>query len=202
MATVARPELAARRREEIVESAARVFADKGFHEAGIADIAADLGIGHGTFYRYFANKQDIAAEILNRVVERIAETMLEEDPSASRDLAEYRAQVERIVERLFGLFDSDPHLMRFFHFQALTVDPDSLTAALDRFGEFTALFLRNGVDRGFLRPDLDVELTAQALVAVLFDLTRRAAAAPPSPAERRRWVTAGVGVMFDGIAPH
>ena len=55
-----------------------------------ADIAAELGIGHGTFYRYFRNKHDIAAHVLDRVVERVAAGALEEDPEASDTLEEYR----------------------------------------------------------------------------------------------------------------
>ena len=41
------------KRKDILAASVQVFAEKGFHAAGIADIAQKLGIGHGTFYRYF-----------------------------------------------------------------------------------------------------------------------------------------------------
>jgi AcrR family transcriptional regulator len=188
------------RRDEILDAAERVFAERGYHETGIADIAADLGIGHGTFYRYFRNKHDIAATVLERVVARIAAAGLAEDPEASETLEQYRDQTTRILRRMFGLIDEHPMVMRFFHSQSVVVDADRLAGALDAYAEFTRLFLANGVRRGFLRADLDVEITAQALVGIMFEGTRRALR-EPQPAElRRRWIDAGSALMFDGVA--
>jgi AcrR family transcriptional regulator len=195
--SAARAEL---RRDEILDAAERVFAEKGYHEAGIADIAADLGIGHGTFYRYFRNKHDIAATVLERVVARVAEAGLVEDPEASTTIEEYRAQTVRILERMFGLIDEDPMLMRFFHAQSLVVDAERMYAALDAYAQFSERFLANGVRRGFLRADLDVEVTAQALIGIIFEGTRRALRAPQPADMRRRWIDAGAALMFDGIA--
>jgi AcrR family transcriptional regulator len=195
--SAARAEL---RRDEILDAAERVFAEKGYHEAGIADIAADLGIGHGTFYRYFRNKHDIAATVLERVVARVAEAGLVEDPEASTTIEEYRAQTVRILERMFGLIDEDPMLMRFFHAQSLVVDAERMYAALDAYAQFSERFLTNGVRRGFLRADLDVEVTAQALIGIIFEGTRRALRAPQPADMRRRWIDAGAALMFDGIA--
>jgi AcrR family transcriptional regulator len=188
------------RRDEILDAAERVFAEKGYHETGIADIAADLGIGHGTFYRYFRNKHDIAATVLERVVARIAAAGLEEDPEASATLDEYREQTARILDRMFDLIDDHPMVMRFFHSQSLVVDADRLAAALDAYASFTQRFLENGVRRGFLRPGLDAEVTAQALIGVIFEGTRRALGAESPDELRRRWIEAGTALMFDGVA--
>ena len=54
--------------------------------------------------------------------------------------------------------------------------------------------------KGFLRADLDVEVTAQALVGIIFEGTRRALREPQPAALRRRWIAAGVALMFDGVA--
>jgi AcrR family transcriptional regulator len=188
------------RRDEILDAAERVFAEKGYHEAGIADIAADLGIGHGTFYRYFRNKHDIAATVLERVVARVAEAGLAEDPEASETVEQYRRQTVRILERMFGLIDEHPMVMRFFHSQSLVVDADRMAAAFDAYAVFTERFLENGVRRGFLRTDLDVEITAQALVGIIFEGTRRGLRAPQPAEVRGRWIEAGTALMFDGIA--
>ena len=197
MSATARAEL---RRDEILDAAERVFAEKGYHEAGIADIAADLGIGHGTFYRYFRNKHDIAATVLERVVARVAEAGLVEDPEASTTLDEYRAQTGRMLERMFALIDDDPMLMRFFHAQSLVVDAERMYAALDAYAQFSERFLANGVRRGFLRANLDVEVTAQALIGIIFEGTRRAVRARQPTEMRQRWIDAGTALMFDGIA--
>jgi AcrR family transcriptional regulator len=188
------------RRDEILDAAERVFAEKGYHEAGIADIASELGIGHGTFYRYFRNKHDIAATVLERVVAQIAAAGLEEDPEASETVEQYREQTERILRRMFDLIDDHPMVMRFFHSQSLVVDAERLSDALDAYATFTERFLANGVERGFLRADLDTEITAQALVGIIFEGTRRALRAPQPAEVRRRWIEAGTALMFRGIA--
>jgi AcrR family transcriptional regulator len=188
-----------RRRDEIIEVAGRVFAEKGYHEAGIADIASELGMGHGTFYRYFRNKLDIAATVLDRAAAVIAERLIAEDPDASDTLEEYRAQVKRIVRGLFDLLDEHPYLVRFFSRQSLVVDPDRLAGAFDSFSAITARYLDNGVRKGFLRPDLDVEITAQSFVAALFDGIRRALRHPQLIASSERFVAATTSLMFEGI---
>jgi AcrR family transcriptional regulator len=189
-----------RRRNEILDAAVRVFAGKGYQAAGVADIAAHLGIGHGTFYRYFESKHDVAAQVAERVVEEIAHGLGDEDPQASETLEEYRAQVERICGRMFDLIDERPDLMRFFHHESVVVDPDRLAAAMDGFAALTAPFLENGVGRGLLRPDLDVEITAQALVGIIAEGTRRALHSPQPAEVRERWIAAGTALMFEGIA--
>jgi len=187
------------KRDEILDAAERVFAEKGYHESGIADIAAELGIGHGTFYRYFKNKRDIASHVLDRVVAKIAEVGLSEDPHASDTLDEYRAQTDTILSKMLAMVDTHPTVMRFFHDRSVAFDGDRLSESLDRYAEFTALFLKNGVDKGFLRKNLDIERTAQALVALIFEGTRRALRGTE---DARAWVDAGVALMFDGLRAH
>lgn len=48
---------AARRHEEIMDAAARVFAGKGFHGASTQDIADVLGIKQASLYHYFPSKE-------------------------------------------------------------------------------------------------------------------------------------------------
>ena len=47
------------RRTEILDAAYRVFAERGFEQATMADIAAVAGVAKGTLYLYYPSKQDI-----------------------------------------------------------------------------------------------------------------------------------------------
>lgn len=203
VATTAAERRAARadaRREEILDAAQRMFTEKGFHETGIADIAGELGIGHGTFYRYFANKQDIAAKVLERAIMDIAAAIADEDPTASDTVDEYREQTRRIMFNMFELLDAQPEVFRLLHVQSLAIDGDALHKSFEAFSTHTARFLVNGVEKGFLRSDLDVEITAQALVGLIFEGTRRAIAEDAPRETWTRWIEAGVALMFDGVS--
>ncbi|HEX5097250.1 MAG TPA: helix-turn-helix domain-containing protein, partial [Acidimicrobiia bacterium] len=43
----------------LLDAGMRVFADKGFHAARVDDIVRAARASHGTFYLYFANKEDL-----------------------------------------------------------------------------------------------------------------------------------------------
>jgi AcrR family transcriptional regulator len=51
------------RRQEILVAAQRCFARNGFHGATIADIVRASGVSQGTFYLYFATKEDVIAAL-------------------------------------------------------------------------------------------------------------------------------------------
>jgi AcrR family transcriptional regulator len=63
---------AARNRARLIEAAREVFAARGFG-ATLDDIARHAGVGTGTAYRHFPNKQAIAAEVLADATTAIAE---------------------------------------------------------------------------------------------------------------------------------
>ena len=51
------------KREEIVRAALELIAEHGFHGAPMAMIAERAGVGAGTIYRYFENKDVLIREI-------------------------------------------------------------------------------------------------------------------------------------------
>jgi len=63
-------EQAAANREKILEVAGTLFRERGFDGIGVADIMKRAGLTHGGFYGHFASKDDLAAEITERVLTR------------------------------------------------------------------------------------------------------------------------------------
>ncbi|MRR08967.1 TetR/AcrR family transcriptional regulator [bacterium] len=53
------------KRRQILDAAAMVFAAKGFHKALMDDVAARAGIGKGTIYRYFSDKEELFFSVLD-----------------------------------------------------------------------------------------------------------------------------------------
>src|SRR5262245_62893981 len=58
-ATDPRADRSARRRQEIVETAAPLFAELGYADCDMERVAASIGIAKGTLYLYFPGKQDL-----------------------------------------------------------------------------------------------------------------------------------------------
>ena len=198
--------LSERRKQElrrgIIDAAFDCFAEQGYHATGIADIAARLGIGHGTFYRYFANKRDIVEHVVDDVVARIIESLNAENaPEAVDTIGDYRAQVERIGEALGRILTEDPRLPRMV-LEAPGIDPQMSAKVMDFYElarNLTAQYLAHGVETGYLRGDLDVDATAEAVIGMII-AGMLSAVQQPSRVQQRRLAKAIQSLMFEGIS--
>ncbi|MGV9719385.1 TetR/AcrR family transcriptional regulator [Nocardia beijingensis] len=158
-------------RQEIIDTAFVCFAEKGYHATAIADIAGELGIGHGTFYRYFSNKRDIIDHVIDDLAARIIAALgTENAPDAAASLDEYRAQIDRIGVALTEILLADRRVAQLLLFHATGID-DELTqrlyGLLDTADALTAGYLDHGVEQGYLRADLDTLNTARAVTGML-----------------------------------
>lgn len=59
------------RREQLLEAAARLFADRGYYDVGIDDIGAAVGISGPGVYRHFPGKQALLGELCDRGMTRM-----------------------------------------------------------------------------------------------------------------------------------
>jgi len=100
---MARVDITDIRRREILDASYKVFAEKGYHNAGMTDIAREMGVGHGTIYRYFSSKLDLVTAVVEELIARIAEVVAAEPPESIESLAEYRESLGRMGERFFSL---------------------------------------------------------------------------------------------------
>jgi AcrR family transcriptional regulator len=79
------------RREQILRAAQKLFADRGFRETNLNDVAAQLGFRRQAVYHYFASKEEILYELIARAgaaVEASAQPTLDADLSPAEKLAE------------------------------------------------------------------------------------------------------------------
>src|SRR6266446_10681580 len=67
------PALAERRREEILDAAARLFAERGYADTDTQVLIDDLGVGKGTLYRYFPSKRELFLAAADRVMRQLRE---------------------------------------------------------------------------------------------------------------------------------
>jgi TetR/AcrR family transcriptional repressor of nem operon len=86
-------------RERIVETAARLFREKGYDGIGVADLMKSAGLTHGGFYGHFESKEDLLAEAaahaLTKSVERWNGYL-----AAGRDTA---------LEKIYGGYLNEQH---------------------------------------------------------------------------------------------
>ena len=159
-------------RQDIIDAAFIEFSERGYHQTGISHIAKRLGIGHGTFYRYFENKRDILEHVIDGVCEKIRLAMAEANaPTASRTLEDYEGQLARLGVSLSKILHETPGLFRILLLEATSIDPE-MTRRITDFFDWCAsqveAYFENGMQQGFLRSDLDKQATAHVLVGMIF----------------------------------
>lgn len=62
-----------RRRQRILDAAARALAEDGYSEAKLSDIAEEAGTHAGSLYYYFPSREDLVTEVLLTSLDRMAE---------------------------------------------------------------------------------------------------------------------------------
>ena len=61
--------------EKMLEAAAALFGTQRFHEVRMEDIATAAGVGKGTIYRYFSDKEDLYLALLERASKQMHERL-------------------------------------------------------------------------------------------------------------------------------
>jgi AcrR family transcriptional regulator len=195
--------LVKKRKEEIIDAALQVFGEKGYHAAKIEDIAAVLGIGHGTFYRYFRNKLDIFNHVMEWILATIADLVKDVDPWKPETLDEYREQLEEIGDRMFDLFKKNPRITPILFYEAHGIDDaavqERIREAFELIGRYTAMYFENGVAKGYLRKDLHIRETALAVNAALFEACRRVVSSDDPDRAISLWKETIISLLLDGV---
>src|SRR4030095_8392838 len=66
-----------RTRQRLLESAERIFAELGYHDASIVKITEAAGVGQGTFYLYFQSKSRCSDKVVLALNSRVRAAMTE-----------------------------------------------------------------------------------------------------------------------------
>ena len=149
----------ATRRDELLEIAAELFAEKGFKNTTVRDIADAAGILSGSLYHHFDSKESMVDEILQTFQ---TELFAAYDEVIASD-ADARTKIERAVRLSFEAIDQHRYEVAIFQNEA------DYLGGFDRFAYLAernaqsrtvwTTLLREGVESGALRADLNVELT-------------------------------------------
>lgn len=108
-----RPALRARydrRQQDVVVAAARLFAQRGYDQTSVPDLARELGLATGSLYHYFGSKEQLLIEICDQLMDPLLER--------ARDLTTQDAPPERRLRDLVRLWvahvvDHRDHMLVF-----------------------------------------------------------------------------------------
>jgi AcrR family transcriptional regulator len=152
--------------EAILAQAIATFAKEGFRRADVQVIADNAGVGKGTVYRYFGNKEDLFWASTFAVVRRLEEHLLRAIRDADGALEKLRA-----VSRAYGdFFEANPHYLEMFvqeraEFRGSA--PESHIEYHRKLIHRFAALIEEGIATGEIRP-VDVRRTIMGLGGLLY----------------------------------
>lgn len=94
--------MAADKRDSIIESALKLFEEKGYHNTKISDIVQDAGMAQGTFYLYFKSKEDMFRQVAEACLDEIVGA-LAQGSSGTEDSGEDR-MLHRIIRQTLVIY--------------------------------------------------------------------------------------------------
>jgi AcrR family transcriptional regulator len=122
---------ATERRQQLLDAARTLFAERGYHETTVDDITRAADVAKGTFYLYFSEKREIYVEVIRSfldVIKGFVDLVTEQTPSPS----DYFDRVRRGAVGLLEMLQQNRQLARLAYREALGVD-EQLTALLQTF---------------------------------------------------------------------
>ena len=148
------------RRDAIIDTSATVFARRGYHATGIAELCEVNGFGKGAFYYYIGSKEELLAAIHDRVMDEVmlgADRVAEAGGSPSAQLAMLGDELLDVIHRY------PDHVWVFLHeFPALTDErAEQFRTRRREYERRVESVLRAGVETGEFRA-VDPWLTARA----------------------------------------
>jgi AcrR family transcriptional regulator len=152
----------ATRRDELTRTAARLFAERGFHGTSMGDLAEALGVQKGSLYSLTGSKQQLLFDTMRegaRAFHASLDAVPDDAAAIDRIRLALRGHLRVVAEQL----DVATVFTREWRYLEGAYR-DEIVEERRRYEErFRALF-REGVEAGELRPDLDV--TSATLLAL------------------------------------
>lgn len=147
--------------QAILNATLRMLGTQGVAGTTIEGVAADAGVGKTTIYRRWANKTDLILAAISDIVppgDPPDTGTMAGDMAALAEIQQRRlagSGLSGIVPRVLAESMSDPELHQ-----------DFVDRVVNPFRELLRLFIERGIERGELRPDLEVEPLVDLLHAI------------------------------------
>jgi TetR/AcrR family fatty acid metabolism transcriptional regulator len=157
------------KRERILASALKVFAQKGFFGAKVSDVAEAAGVAVGTIYLYFKSKDDLLISVFEQQMESI-HAELGSAMAGGKDATD---KLRRFVRAYIQLVQSNRHGTEVITIELRQSAKFMKEYQNPRFAEFLKLLasiIDEGQKTGKLRGDIPAPVAARALFGALDEL--------------------------------
>ncbi|NHM31249.1 TetR/AcrR family transcriptional regulator [Neobacillus terrae] len=152
---------------KITEHSIKLFEKRGFSDTSIQDIVDSLGVTKGTFYYYFSSKEELLMNIhlgyIDGLLNRQEEILQDSKFNNKEKLFE-------IVYMLIGSIKSKGTSAKIFFREMRHLSEERLVQILDKRDRFrlnVERVVRDGIENGEFRPDLNATIVTFGILGVV-----------------------------------
>ena len=155
----------ASRERDIVATAARLFKEKGYRATTLEDIAAAVGMLKGSLYYYIRSKEELLYLVVR---DPIREVYSELEAIVAADLP-FTEKIARAIANHMTVFHLHyPHIAVYLHDYRHLMDKleQNVIETPKQYQRLWDALLRQGIDAGEIRDDVDVTMAGYALLGM------------------------------------
>ena len=160
------------KREAIIEAAVKIFAQKGFYNAKVNDVAKAAGVADGTIYLYFKNKDDLLINLFEDKMEYI----LSRFNASLQDIKDPLEKLQKFIQVYFSLIKEDQQLAEVFQVelrQSAKFLKDYHNQKFLDYLNIIAGIVKEGKERGFFRPSLNINVIKLMIFGAIDEVARQ-----------------------------
>src|SRR3970040_3150234 len=155
-------------RSRILESAVKLFSNRGYNAASVDDICKDAGISKGAFYHHFKSKQALFLALLDGWLQTIDNAI---EASKDKTVPETFMQMTEAFPYIFETADEGLPMFFEFWLQASRDKKvwEASIAPYRRYHKYFTSLIKKGVDEGSF-VEVDPELASRMIVSTAMGL--------------------------------
>jgi len=150
----------------ILEAAIKVFAEQGFHQATISQIAREAGVADGTIYLYFKNKEDIMVNFFGYKTKEVFGRFREEVDKADNARDKLRLLIKRHLEE----FQRDRNMAVLYQTETRRFSrmcEEQIREMSKMYLDLVSEIVESGQDEGLMRKDLYMGLVKRFIIGAI-----------------------------------
>lgn len=193
------------RPKEILEAALTVFAERGYHDARLEEIAEAAGVTKGAIYHYFATKEELLLRAIEYHQSRGYDELEAAMPPASTPAT---VRIRAFLRKAFGAENPTKRAVMMLLQAAVREVPEIHTQWLAngpvRGWQLLADLIEEGKRSGEFRRDADAEVAARVVMSgVLLQMVwqRHASSVPALSIDQDRLIDSAADLLLAGLRP-
>jgi len=160
------------KKNQIIEAAVEVFAQKGFYNSKVSDVAKKAKVADGTIYNYFHNKDDLLINLFEVKMENILDTF-------NKNISNINDPIDKLrtfINLYFNIIKKDKKLAEVFQVELRQSAKFLKNYHNQKFTDYLNIIgdiLDMGKNTGFFRKDINTPLIKLMIFGSIDEIARQ-----------------------------